>query len=52
LRPVHPGDTITALAEVVAYDPRRRRLTLRTACANQRDEAVVEGEAIVLIEGR
>lgn len=50
LRPVHLGDTVTAVAEVVAYDARRRRLTLRTACANQRDETVLEGEAVVLVD--
>jgi 3-hydroxybutyryl-CoA dehydratase len=49
LKPVYIGDTITAIAEVVAYEPRRRRLTLRTACANQREETVLDGEAVVLV---
>lgn len=49
-RPVRIGETITATAEVTAYDPERRRLTLRTTCANQRGETVLEGEAVVLVD--
>lgn len=49
LRPVRPGDTITAVAEVTAYDPDRRRLTLATACVNQQGERVIEGEATMLV---
>jgi 3-hydroxybutyryl-CoA dehydratase len=43
-------DTITSTVEVVSFDERRRRLTLRTACTNQRGEVVVEGEAVVLVD--
>jgi 3-hydroxybutyryl-CoA dehydratase len=50
LRPVRPGDTITATAEVMAFDERRRRLTLRTHCANQRGEIVLDGEAVLLVD--
>jgi 3-hydroxybutyryl-CoA dehydratase len=50
IRPVRIGDTITATAEVVAYDPGRRRLTLRTICMNDRDETVLDGEAVLLVE--
>jgi 3-hydroxybutyryl-CoA dehydratase len=49
-RPVRPGDAITAAAEVTAYDPANRRLTLRTTCTNQRGETVLDGEAVVLVE--
>jgi 3-hydroxybutyryl-CoA dehydratase len=49
LRPVRPGDTITAVAEVTAYDPGRRRLTLATTCINQQGERVLEGEATILV---
>lgn len=49
-RPVRIGDAITASAEVVAYDPDRRRLTLRTTCTNQRGETVLDGEAVVLVD--
>jgi 3-hydroxybutyryl-CoA dehydratase len=51
LRPVHLDDTITATAEVTAYDQRRRRLTLRTTCTNQRGETVLDGEAVVVVTG-
>jgi acyl dehydratase len=50
LRPVRVDDTITSTVEVVSFDERRRRLTLRTACTNQRGEVVVEGEAVVLVD--
>jgi 3-hydroxybutyryl-CoA dehydratase len=50
LRPVRIGDTVTVTAEVTAYDPDRRRVTLRTTCTNQRDEAVLDGEAVLLVE--
>jgi 3-hydroxybutyryl-CoA dehydratase len=49
-RPVRPGDAVTATAEVAAYDPAGRRLTLRTACTNQRGETVLDGEAVLLVE--
>ncbi len=50
LRPVRIGDTITATAEVTAYDAERRRLRLRTSCVNQRGEAVLDGEAVLLVD--
>ena len=50
LKPVRFGDTITAEAEVLSYRPDRRLLTLRTNCTNQRGEAVIEGEAVLLVE--
>lgn len=50
LRPVRFGDTITAQAEVLSYRADRRLLTLRTTCSNQRGEAVVEGEAVLLVD--
>ncbi len=46
LRPVFPGDTITACSEVVEILPERRRLRCRTTCTNQRGELVIEGEAL------
>lgn len=49
-RPVRIGDAITASAEVIAYYPDRRRLTLRTTCTNQRGETVLDGEAVVLVD--
>lgn len=50
LKPVRFGDTITAEAEVVSYRSDKRILTLRTKCANQRGEQVLEGEATVLVD--
>jgi len=48
--PVRIGDTITAVAEVVAFQQEKRLLTLRTSCVNQQGETVLEGESVVLVE--
>ena len=48
--PVNIGDTITAEAEVTAIDADRRIVTVRTDCLNQQGEAVVKGEATVLLD--
>jgi len=48
--PVAIGDTITAEVEVTAVDEDKRTVTLRTDCLNQRGEAVVKGEATVLLD--
>jgi 3-hydroxybutyryl-CoA dehydratase len=48
--PVNIGDTITAEVEVTAVDEEKRILTLRTDCTNQEGEAVVKGEATVLLD--
>jgi len=50
LKPVNFGDTITAEAEVVSYRIEKRILTLKTTCANQRGEQVIEGEAVLLVD--
>lgn len=50
LKPVRIGDTITATAEVIAYDAERRRLRLRTYCTNQQGDVVLDGEAALLVE--
>lgn len=50
LKPVRIGDTVTAAAEVVAYRPEKRILTLWTTCQNQRGELVVEGESVLLVD--
>ncbi len=47
LAPVKIGDEITARAEVVEVIS-GKRLKLRTLCINQREEVVLEGEAIVV----
>ena len=48
--PVAIGDTITAEAEVTAIDAEKRIVTVRTDCLNQRGEAVIKGEATVLLD--
>jgi 3-hydroxybutyryl-CoA dehydratase len=49
-QPVGIGDTITADVEVTAVDTEKRIVTLRTDCLNQAGEAVVKGEATVLLD--
>jgi 3-hydroxybutyryl-CoA dehydratase len=51
LAPVKIGDTVTATAEVVALDPRRRRVTLHTVCTVG-ETVVIEGEALVMVPAR
>lgn len=51
-RPVFIGDTVTARVRVCGVDAERRRLTLLTACANQRGEPVLDGEAVMWIPPR
>jgi acyl dehydratase len=48
LRPVFVGDRVTARVEVVERVTERNRLRLRTTCANQVGELLLEGEAWVL----
>ena len=50
VRPVYPGDTVTATVEVTAYRGDRRIATLRTTCSDQRGDLVLDGEAIVLLD--
>lgn len=47
VKPVRPGDRITADLEVTAYDAERKRAALRTVCVNQKGEQVVDGAAEV-----
>ncbi len=47
VKPVRPDDRITAGLEVTAFDTQRSRITLRTVCANQHGEQVVDGSAEV-----
>ncbi len=44
LAPVRIGDTITATGEVIAVRKDKGIVTLKTTCANQKGEKVVEGE--------
>ena len=46
--PVYPGDIITTTVEVKSVRPDKPIVTLITACKNQNDVVVLEGEAVVL----
>ena len=48
LRPVSPGDTITATVEVQELIAQDKRVRLRTLCTNQRGEVVLDGTATVI----
>ncbi len=48
--PVYLGDTITAEVKVTAIRPGKRLVTLETICKNQKNEIVLKGEALVLVE--
>jgi 3-hydroxybutyryl-CoA dehydratase len=48
-RPVMIGDTVTARVEILELIPGKRRVRLATICRNQRDETVLDGEAIVMV---
>jgi 3-hydroxybutyryl-CoA dehydratase len=50
LRPVKVGDTIKAVAEVRGIDQEKRQYTIETVCYNQGGDAVVKGEAVVLLD--
>jgi 3-hydroxybutyryl-CoA dehydratase len=49
LRPVFPGDTVTATVEVTAYREDKGIVTLHTICTNQSGHEVVDGEAVLLV---
>jgi 3-hydroxybutyryl-CoA dehydratase len=50
LRPVFPGDTITADIEVTAIDPEKRFVTCKTDCVNQDGTTILTGEAVVMLD--
>jgi len=52
LRPVRIGDTVSARAEVIELIPARHRMRLKTTVRNQRDETVLDGEALVQLDER
>ena len=52
LRPVFPGDTVTAHLEVTAVDPEKRFVTCSTECVNQDGTSVLTGEATVLLDAK
>jgi 3-hydroxybutyryl-CoA dehydratase len=50
LAAVRPGDTLTAIVEVVGIRSEKRIVTLKTECYTQDNQAVLTGEAVVLLE--
>ena len=50
-KPVRIGDTVTARVDVLEVNATKRRVRLATTCRNQDGETVVEGEALVMVEG-
>lgn len=48
VKPVRPGDRITARVQVTEVIRERNRIRLQTVCVNQRDEEVLVGEAWVM----
>ncbi len=52
LKPVTPGDTITATVTVLSKEASKQTVVLDTACSNQRGETVLSGTATVMAPGR
>lgn len=50
LKPVFIDDTITASATVTSIHESKPIITLHTRCVNQHGEAVLEGEAVMLLD--
>jgi len=49
LRPVYIGDTVTATAEVLEKNDKRKQVRLRTVVVNQDGKKVIDGEAEALL---
>jgi len=47
MAPVAIGDTITATVEVIEILAEKKRVRLRTTCANQEGTVVLDGEALI-----
>jgi len=52
LKPVTPGDTVTATVTVRSKEASKRTVVLDTACSNQRGETVLSGTATVMAPGQ
>lgn len=48
LGPVFIGDTITAQVEVMAFQPEKHLITLKTTCSNQDARQVITGQAVLM----
>ncbi len=47
MAPVVIGDTITATVEVIDISTEKKRVRLKTTCANQEGTVVLDGEALI-----
>jgi 3-hydroxybutyryl-CoA dehydratase len=47
MAPVVIGDTITATVQVIDILPEKKRVRLKTTCANQEGTVVLDGEALI-----
>lgn len=45
-KPVRPGDTISAVAEITELIPEKRQLRVKHTLTNQKGEIVITGEAL------
>jgi len=50
IKPVRPGDEISAEVEVTGWRPDKSILTLNTRCFDREGEDVLLGEAVLLVE--
>ncbi|MFQ5880228.1 MAG: MaoC family dehydratase [Dehalococcoidia bacterium] len=48
--PVYMGDTVTARGRVRNFDPNRSLVFLDTECTNQKDEVLITGEVVIMLE--
>ena len=48
LRPVHLGDTVTAIVIVISKEQKDKHIKFQTICINQNGDKVIEGEALVI----
>ena len=47
LAPVHIGDTITVMVEILELIPEKNRVRIKTTCSNQDGVIVISGEGLV-----
>jgi len=47
IAPVYIGDTITAFVEVLEVNVSKNRVLLKTICKNQKNQLIIEGQALV-----
>lgn len=48
LKPVHLGDTVTAVVKVIGKEEKTKHIKFKTICTNQKGENIIEGDAEVM----